>query len=221
MNRKFRAAALATTMAVSFFSATALAAGAKTTSSQDRDPYGYYSQQDKVGYYDRDGNYVRFADQKRRNPPPESAPPPSYDQAPIVYEETRYQEQCRKSNNVAGTLFGALAGGLIGGAASHHGGAVVGGVILGGLVGNALTRDMPCEDHPHAMKVYAEGLNGPIGRPYRWSNQDDYGDFVPREEFMRRGYSCRSFTETSYIHGRRYTRSGTACRMDDGNWHFD
>lgn len=221
MTIKFRAAALATAMAVTMIGGSVLAAPAKSAAPPDQDPYGYYSKYDHDGYYDRDGNYVRYADQKRRPPAPppqaSSEPPPA-----VVYEDTQYAEQCRKSNNAAGTLFGALAGGLIGGAASHGGGgAVVGGVILGGLVGNALTRDMPCEDHPRAMRVYAEGLNGPVGGTYRWSNDDDYGDFVPREEFVRRGYTCRSFTETSYIHGQRYTRSGTACRMNDGNWHFD
>lgn len=186
------------------------------------DSYGYYSRYDHEGYYDRDGNYVRFYDQRRRDTPPPPPPPDTrYDPPPVVYEETSYVDQCRKNSNVAGTLFGALAGGLIGGAASHKGGAIVGGVILGGLVGNALTRDMPCEDHPHAMRVYAQGLNGPVGQSYRWSYHDDYGDFVPQREFVRSGYTCRSFSETTYIRGRQYTRSGTACRMRDGNWRFD
>lgn len=207
----------AITMAASFLAVSILPAFA---GDPRPDPYGYYSQYDHEGYYDRVGNYVRFADQRRRDMPP---PPPEVrnDPPPIVYEESRYMDQCRKSNNVAGTLFGALAGGLIGGAASHHGGAVVGGVILGGLVGNALTRDMPCEDHPHAMRVYAQGLNGPVGQTYHWNYQDDYGDFVPQREFIRNDYTCRSFVETTYIRGRQYTRTGTACRWRDGNWHFD
>lgn len=190
---------------------------------QDRDPYGYYSRYDHDGYYDREGNYVRFRDQRRSD---DAAPPPPAP-APVAYSAGRYEEQCRAGNTTAGTLFGALAGGLLGGAASsgrHHGpdgAAVVGGAIMGGLVGNALTRDIPCEDHAPAMRVYADGLNGDVGRSYTWRHEDDYGVFVPEREFLRSGYTCRSFTETTYVRGRKYVQSGTACRQRDGYWHFD
>jgi surface antigen len=177
------------------------------------DPYGYYSQYDQNGYFDRQGHYVRYNDQNYDQAPP---PPPGY------YDEQRYEAACERGNNAAGTLFGALAGGLIGGAASHgNGGAVVGGAILGGLFGNAVTRDMPCEDHPYAFRIYAEGLDGNLGQRYQWRHGDDWGYFVPEREFRRDGYVCRSFTETTYAHGQSFTRSGTACREGDGNWHFD
>jgi surface antigen len=179
------------------------------------DPNGYYSQYDQNGYYDRNGNYIRYRDRNNED----AGPPPDEDR---YYREGQYEDNCRRNNNVAGTIFGALAGGLIGGAASHgNGGAVVGGVILGGMLGNAITRDMPCEDHPYAMRVYAEGLDGDIGERYEWHHGDDYGYFVPERQFDRDGYVCRSFSETTYAHGRTYTRSGTACRHRDGQWHFD
>jgi surface antigen len=174
------------------------------------DPYGYYSQYDQNGYYDRNGHYIRFSDLP---PPP---PPPGY------YEDQRYEEDCERGNNAAGTVFGAIAGGLIGGAASHgNGGAVVGGAILGGMFGNAITRDMPCQDHSYAFRVYAQGLDGNIGQRYEWRHGDDWGYFVPEREFHRDGYVCRTFTETSYAHGQTYTRSGTACRESDGYWHYE
>lgn len=183
------------------------------------DPYGYYSQYDHNGYYDRDGNYVRYRNYRDGGDDEDAGPPPPDRR---YYREGYYEDNCRKNNNIAGTIFGALAGGLIGGAASHgNGGAVVGGVVLGGLLGNALTRDMPCEDHPYAMRVYAQGLDGDIGRRYEWRHGDDYGYFVPEREFHRDGYMCRSWSETTYARGRSYTRSGTACRQRDGNWHFD
>src|SRR6185437_3793238 len=63
------------------------------------------------------------------------------------YREGDYERSCHQGNVAAGTIFGALAGGLIGSAASHgNGGAVAGGVILGGLVGNTLARDVDCDD---------------------------------------------------------------------------
>lgn len=202
----------------------AFAAAPPDSTASDRDPYGYYSQHDHDGYYDREGNYVRYQDQRKRA----TATPENDDDAPpaTVYKESNYDAQCRSGNNAAGTLFGAIAGGLIGGAASggRHGpsgGAVVGGAILGGLLGNAMTRDMPCEDHPVAMHVYVDGLNGDLGRRQTWRHGDDYGDFIAESEFHRDGYVCRSFRETTFVQGRKYTETGTACRLRDGNWHFD
>jgi len=188
------------------------------------DPEGYYSRSDHDGYYDRQGHYQRFNDNGPNGGPgprddnygPPPPPPGAY------YHEGAYEDNCRRGNTAGGTIFGAIAGGLIGGAASHgNGGAVVGGAILGGLLGNAVSRDMPCEDHPHAFAAYSTGLNGEIGRRYEWRNGDDYGYFVPQREFNRGRTICRTWSETTYVHGREHTRSGTACRQTDGNWRFD
>jgi len=189
------------------------------------DPDGYYSRTDREGYYDRGGRYHRFGeyrdndnrDNDNYGPPP---PPPRN-----TYQEGAYEDSCRNSNSnrsAAGTIFGALAGGLIGNAASHgNGGAVVGGAILGGLLGNAVTKDLPCEDHPYAFRAYASGLNGDLGERYEWEHGDNHGYFVPQRQFNRGRTVCRSWTETSYARGRQSTRSGTACRQSDGNWRFD
>src|SRR5205807_2592898 len=87
------------------------------------DPSGYYSNTDHNGYYDRDGHYNRIREPQRDyGPPPPPPPRESY------YEQGRYESNCHQGNQAAGTIFGALAGGLIGSAASHgNGGAVVGG----------------------------------------------------------------------------------------------
>lgn len=175
------------------------------------DPGGYYSDADHNGYYDRNGRYTRILD---RGPPP--PPPPAY------YQQGRYETDCHRGNQAAGTIFGALAGGLIGGAASHgNGGAVVGGAILGGLLGNTISRDIDCDDQPAAFQVYSTGLNGDLNRRYDWRGRNGYGYFTPTREFRRGGLVCRDFTETTYRGGREYTRTGTACRQNDGNWRFD
>lgn len=221
----------ATTALVMIFGAVSAAPPAPPQNDhgpQGRDPYGYYSVMDQEGFYDRDGHYVRFADQRRvprerADDGPGAAPPAR------IYSRGDYESRCKRGNTAAGTIFGAIAGGLIGGAASsgrHHGadaGAVIGGIILGGLIGNAVTRDLPCEDHGHAFRTYADGLNGRVGMRYSWRNDEtgDYGYFTPEREFNRERVVCRSFHETTYINGRRFDRSGTACRQDDGNWHFD
>jgi surface antigen len=177
------------------------------------DPRGYYSDTDHNGYYDRSGRYTRITDDRPPPPPPPPpGPPPGYYQ----------QSDCHRGNAAAGTVFGALAGGLIGGAASHgNGGAVVGGAILGGLLGNTISRDIDCDDQPAAFRVYSDGLNGDIGRRYDWRGRNDYGYFTPTREFRRGGLVCREFNETTYHGGRTFTRTGTACRQNDGNWRFD
>ena len=182
------------------------------------DPYGYYSQYDQQRLL-----------RPRRPLPPHPAPRFRRDRlprprlmvlhrrpaAPII-EQGRYEADCHRGNAAAGTIFGALAGGLIGGAASHgNGGAVVGGAILGGLLGNTVSRDIDCDDQPYAFRVYADGLNGDLGQRYEWRNGRAYGYFTPMREFRRGGVVCREFTETSYrSDGRSFTRTGTACRQD-------
>jgi len=80
--------------------------------------------------------------------------------------EGAYEDNCPR-DNAAGRSSVRSAGGLIGSAASHgHGGAVVGGAILAACSANAITRDMPCEDHPTPCEVYAQGLDGDIGHRY-------------------------------------------------------
>jgi len=187
------------------------------------DPNGYYSDSDHNGYYDRNGSYRRIQDRgygrdndRGYGPPPPPPLPGAY------YEPGRYEQDCRRGNQAAGTIFGALAGGLIGGAASRgNGGAVVGGAILGGLLGNTISRDIDCDDQPYAFRVYADALNGPVGARAEWHNRGNYGTFTPTREFRRGDVVCREFTETSYRGRDSFTRTGTACRQVDGNWRFD
>jgi surface antigen len=188
------------------------------------DPRGYYSETDRNGYYNRDGRYTRivrrggrFNDRDNYGPPPPPPPGPS-----AYYERGRYEQNCRSGNAAAGTIFGALAGGLIGNAAGNgNGGAVVGGVVLGGLLGNTIARNIDCDDQPVAFNVYAQGLNGDVGRRYDWRGRQGYGHFTPVREFRRGGMVCRDFNEVTFRNGQQYTRSGTACRETGGQWRFD
>ena len=184
------------------------------------DPDGYYSRTDHDGYYDRDGHYRHFEAGDRHDgdadayPDDDRGPPPAY------YREGDYERECR-NGHAAGTVFGAIGGGLIGGAASHgNAGAVVGGVILGGLLGNALSRDVDCDDQHVAFEVYAGGLNGEIGQRYEWRHGDSYGYFTPTREFSDDGRRCRDFTTATYRHGEEFHHDGTACYGGDGYWHF-
>ena len=188
------------------------------------DPGGYYSEADHSGYYDRDGRYhrIRYRDRGDYGPPP--GPGPGYGPPPPAYGPPPAQvRDCRSDNRATGTVLGAIAGGLIGGFASHGNGlATVGGVIGGGVLGNVIAGDMDCEDQAQAYPIYVDALNGDIGRPYEWRRGPNRGTFTPTREFRRGGQICREFTETTWRGGRSSTRNGVACRdMGNGGWRFD
>ena len=135
-----------------------------------------------------------------------------------------YGSDCDRGNNAAGTVLGAITGGLIGSAVSHgNGGAVVGGVILGGLAGNSISGSMNCNDRRYAMSSYGQGFDGRIGQRYSWRNNDrsSYGSFTPVREYSRDGNTCRDFRESGYSNERSYNHNGTACRHNDGNWYME
>lgn len=136
-----------------------------------------------------------------------------------------YGEDCHEQNATAGTVLGAIAGGIIGNQFGHGNGkvaATVGGVFLGGMAGNAIASDLDCDDRRYAFRAYNDGFRGPIGQRVDWRNdaEGDYGYFTPTREYWDGPYLCRDFTEQTYRHGRWHEREGTACREDDGNWHF-
>jgi surface antigen len=179
---------------------------------QDWGPRNVYS-----GWYDNRGAYGSgYGDRgygADQGPPP--PPPPSYN----YYRSGDYERSCRSGNAAAGTIFGAIAGGLIGGAASHgNGGAVAGGVIIGGLLGNALSRDIDCDDQRYAFDSYSLSLNGDIDRDYEWRHGDNYGTFRTTRQYSDNGVVCRDFRAVTYRNGQRFEREGTACRETDGNW---
>ncbi|HET7086317.1 MAG TPA: hypothetical protein VFI23_16200 [Rhizomicrobium sp.] len=205
--------------------AAALLAAALPASAQNygppRDPDGYYSHSDQSGYYDHNGRYrhMRAQDGRRED---QYGAGTQYDRSASYYRQGEYEQSCRRGDAVAGTIFGAAAGGLIGSAVSHgNGGAVVGGAVLGGLLGNTVSKDIACDDQPYAFRTYSEGLNGDVGRRYDWNHGQSRGYFQPTREYQRSGTQCRDFTETTYRGDRALTRSGTACRANDGQWRFD
>lgn len=204
------------------FLTTAIAVSAQPA-PQRPDPYGYYSQYDQNGYYDREGRYHPILATGHADgpmPPPGAYPPPP---SAEYYEPGRYEADCRRGNAAAGTIFGAIAGGLLGGAVGHgRGGAVIGGAVLGGILGNVIAHDIDCEDQPYAFRIYSDGLNGELGRRYEWRHDGAYGYFTATRELRRGDAVCREFSETSYRpDGRSFTHDGTACRQVNGNWKFD
>lgn len=140
------------------------------------------------------------------------------------YERGAYYYGSDCGNDVAaGTVLGAIAGGVIGNQIGRgNGGATVAGVIVGGMAGNAISRDMNCGDRRYALTSYSAGFEGRIGDRHDWRSADssNHGSFTPVREYSRDGTICRDFRETSTRDGREYSRNGTACRQSDGNWYM-
>src|SRR5579871_3223108 len=77
---------------------------------------------------------------------------------------TAFADECSGRDHSTGTVLGALGGGLLGGFASHGNGlGIIGGAILGGFAGNAISRDMDCDDRPYAARSYEQSFSGPVG----------------------------------------------------------
>lgn len=130
-----------------------------------------------------------------------------------------WADACSGRDRTGGTILGAIAGGVLGGAVvGGNGGVVAGGALLGGFAGNAIARDMDCEDRPYAARSYNRSFHGPVGRRYGWNRGPNRGYIVSNREYHRYGQLCRDFTQVVYRRGRQFDREGTACLRRDGVW---
>lgn len=96
------------------------------------------------------------------------------------------------------------------------------GLILGGATGALIGGDMNCDDRRQAMSVYRDALEGPLGQIHDWRNGNGGGNgsMTTLRRYARDGFSCRSLRETTLVGIKLVSRTGTACRQADGNWHF-
>ncbi|MBI3678382.1 MAG: glycine zipper 2TM domain-containing protein [Proteobacteria bacterium] len=134
-----------------------------------------------------------------------------------------YGDDCRDQNRTAGTIIGAIAGGLIGnqfGRGSGNVAATIGGVFIGGAIGNKIAGDIDCDDRPYAFNAYRDDFDGPVGERREWQGRHNHGYIVTTREYWRHGRVCRDFYEVSYRHDEEYRREGTACRDRYGDWRF-
>jgi len=134
-----------------------------------------------------------------------------------------FADDCSGRDHTTGTVLGAAGGGVIGGLASHGNGlGIIGGALLGGLAGNAISRDMDCDDQQNAVRSYDESFRGRVGERHEWTSADhDHGYVVTNREYRRGPRVCRDFTQVVYRHGREFRKNGTACRDRRGSdWQF-
>lgn len=125
------------------------------------------------------------------------------------------------NNEGAGTLIGALTGGLLGSTIGHGGGrflAVAAGTIAGAVLGGSVGKSM---DKVDRMKMYGALERNPIGRPAYWRNEHTgtkYEVIPVRNVVIEDNEYCREYRTIAYIGGKKKEVYGTACRQPDGSW---
>lgn len=128
-------------------------------------------------------------------------------------------EAQKHDNKVAGTIFGAIGGALLGGAISHHG---AGGPLLGAaggaVVGNQLARsNRPCPPYDNG---YYDSNGYYHGGYYRNGyDQNGYYNGYYQGGYDQRGYDRNGYYRRGYDHD-GYYRSGYAYPTY-GQWYFD
>ncbi len=117
------------------------------------------------------------------------------------------------------TVFGAVAGGIIGNRSAspaNRGIATVFGAIAGGIIGNAVGSAI--DDSDRACIGQSLELV-PIGRPVVWRNPRSHIDWrmVPVRDVSR---DCREFDLVRGPDGRNGHERVVACRRERGHWEF-
>lgn len=128
-------------------------------------------------------------------------------------------------NEQAGTLLGAIAGGLAGAQFGKGGGrdVMIGvGALLGGAIGGNVGRSMDAVDRQLMSQETEHALNEvPSNQTTQWRNPDNghAGTITPRNTTEPRpGIYCREYQQTVTIGGQTEQAYGTACRQPDGSW---
>jgi len=128
---------------------------------------------------------------------------------------------CAPGQNTGGaTLAGAAAGGLLGAAAFHGDGAIlgiIGGALVGSIVGNQIGRYMDRQD---AANMRTAIVNTPVGEEATWTNErtDITYTVKPVRNYHEGEHYCREYQTTILVGGRPKNAFGRACRMPDGQW---
>lgn len=125
------------------------------------------------------------------------------------------------SNQDAGTITGAVAGGLLGSTVGQGGGrvmAIAAGSIAGAVIGNAVGKSM---DDTDKLKMNRALENNNVGQPAYWNNPKTNTRYqvTPVKNVTVDGNEyCREYQTVANINGKQQKMYGTACRQPDGSW---
>ncbi len=130
-----------------------------------------------------------------------------------------------KPKQTAGTVIGAIGGGLLGAQFGGGKGTVVTaivGTLLGGWLGSEAGESLDRADEEHAQRTALQALErNPPGQTSSWDNPEsgNSGTLTPFEtRRLQSGLECRDFESTITIDGREEKSRGQACRQADGTW---
>jgi len=132
------------------------------------------------------------------------------------------QTSSMSSTETVGTLGGAVAGGLLG---SRFGGGAgklattAVGTLLGAYAGRELARRFGDADQARASDAEERAVAN--NQTITWNNPQsgNSGAIQPTRTYRdSSGQTCRDYTHTVTIDGKKEVARGTACRQADGNW---
>ncbi len=128
------------------------------------------------------------------------------------------------SKENVGGLLGA-AGGAVAGAQFGKGtgkyAAIAGGTLLGAFLGSQIGSSLDRADQMYANQTAQRTFEyAPTGQAQTWRNPDsgNFGTVTPTRTYQSANTTCREYTQTINVGGRKETAVGTACRQPDGSW---
>ncbi len=128
------------------------------------------------------------------------------------------------NKTTAGTVIGAIGGGLLGSQVGSGKGqlmAVGAGTLLGAFLGHQVGESLDKADVEYARRAQDQAHVAPIGQQIVWANPESghSGTITPRLDGRdRAGNYCREYQTTVTVAGRTEQAFGTACRQPDGAW---
>ncbi|MCW2243296.1 RT0821/Lpp0805 family surface protein [Azospirillum canadense] len=130
--------------------------------------------------------------------------------------------QTGSTSETVGTLGGAAGGALIG---SQFGGGAgklattAIGTLVGAFAGREIARRLDTNSESRAMA--AERDAAARNQTITWNNpqNNSRGSVRPMRTYENAsGQTCRDYTHTINVEGKRETARGTACKQSDGTW---
>lgn len=121
-------------------------------------------------------------------------------------------------NQDIGTVAGGVIGGLIGsqfGSGMGQVAAAAGGAVVGAYLGSKIGQSMDKTDQLAAQQA----LNS--SKSTTWTNPNSGNTYTvtPQKTYTAsNNQTCRQYTTTGVIDGKKQTLKGTACLMSDGTW---
>lgn len=121
-----------------------------------------------------------------------------------------------------GALLGGIGGAVVGSQFGSGTGQLVGtavGTLLGAYMGSEVGKSLDQADHMYAQQASTRAFS--TGRPQSWQNSQsgNSGVIQPQSAYQGpNGQTCRDYTQTVTIGGKKETAYGRACRQSDGSW---